>query len=44
MYVKRRYGFWNTVNWSKWPLIAGTGYGLAICILFYFLNVSLALP
>ena len=44
MYVKRTYSFWMTFNWSKWPFIVGTLYGLAVVALSYFLKVSLAIP
>lgn len=44
MYVKRRYGFWMTLNWSKWPLIYGTLYGLIVCLLAHFLHRSFSLP
>ncbi len=44
MYVKRNYGFWMTFNWSKWPFIFGTIYGLAICMIAYFLEINLSIP
>jgi putative membrane protein len=44
MYVKKRYGFWMTFNWSKWPFIWGTLYGLAISVLSYFLDIYVSLP
>jgi putative membrane protein len=44
MYVKRNYGFWMTFNWSKWPFIFGTLYGLAISLISYFLEIDLAIP
>lgn len=48
MYVKRNYSFWMTLNWSKWPLLVGIGYGALICglaILVKFkLQMSIAIP
>ncbi len=44
MYVKRTYGFWMTFNWSKWPFIIGTLYGLAVTALSYFLELPLYIP
>ena len=44
MYVKRKYGFWMTFNWSKWPFVLGVLYGLLICLLANYLNVPVALP
>jgi len=44
MYVKKNYGFWMTVNWSKEPLIWGGLYAAAITALFYFFNLNLSLP
>ncbi|MEZ4912013.1 MAG: bestrophin family ion channel [Saprospiraceae bacterium] len=36
MYVKRRYGFWLTFNWSKKPFILGSIYALLLTIMFEF--------
>lgn len=33
-----------TFNWSKWPFIVGTLYGLAICGLSYFSGLHVSLP
>ena len=44
MYVKRRYGFWMTFNWSKWPFIIGAIYGLTICTISFFIDIHVALP
>jgi len=44
MYVKRKYSFWMTFNWSKWPFIVGTLYGSLICSISYVSNIKVALP
>ncbi len=44
MYVKRRYSFWMTFNWSKWPFIIGIFYNLLICGISYFSGIDLSLP
>ncbi|MGB0429273.1 MAG: bestrophin family protein [Bacteroidia bacterium] len=44
MYIKRHYGFWMTLKWSKKPFILGTLYTLAICWVYYYFNFSLAIP
>lgn len=44
MYIKRNYGFWMTVNWSKMPFIFGIIYSSAICIIAYFLSYNLYIP
>lgn len=44
MYVKRYYGFWMTLNWSKWPFIIAILYAATIACLGKFLNIHLALP
>ena len=44
MYVKKKYSFWMTFNWSKWPFIWGALYGLAISVLSYFLDIYISLP
>lgn len=36
MYIKRRYGFWMTFNWSKASFIYGFIYALLMTILFEF--------
>ena len=44
MYVKRNYGFWMTLNWSKWPFILGTLYGLVVAATAYMLQFDLSIP
>ena len=44
MYVKRNYGFWMTLNWSRRPFILGTLYGLAVAGLSYFLEIDFSIP
>ncbi len=44
MYVKRNYGFWMTLNWSKWPFIYGFLYTLIICAANVFLDIELYIP
>lgn len=44
MYVKRNYGFWMTLNWSKRPFIFGTLYGLVIAAASYFLQFDFSIP
>jgi len=44
MYVKRNYGFWMTLNWSKWPFIWGLIYSLAIFFIFSYLNIDISIP
>lgn len=44
MYVKRNYGFWMTLFWSKWPLIWGGLYAAVLTAVFYFAKLDLSLP
>lgn len=44
MYIKRNYGFWMTVNWTKKPFLIGTAYGFFICAVSYFLDVDIIIP
>ncbi len=44
MYVRRNYGFWMTLNWSKRPLILGTLYSLIICIISFAVEKQIAIP
>lgn len=44
MYVKRNYGFWMTLNWTKKPFIAGTLYGLSIALVSYYFKIIIAIP
>ncbi|MBL4594468.1 MAG: hypothetical protein JKX68_11735 [Flavobacteriales bacterium] len=44
MYIKRNYGFWMTLNWSKWPFIIAILYAGVIASLGQFLNIHVALP
>ncbi len=37
MYTRRRYGFWMTFNWSKWPFIYGIIYATVLTIIFEYL-------
>ena len=38
MYVRRRYGFWMTFNWSKKPFLYGLLYALLIVCLYLLLQ------
>ncbi len=42
MYVRRRYGFWMTVNWSKKPLIIGFIYALFVSIVHWWIKYRYA--
>ena len=44
MYVKRNYGFWMTLNWSKWPFILGLLYAGLIFGIAFFFNFKLSIP
>lgn len=44
MYTKRRYGFWMTFNWSKWPFIFGTLFSYAVFGIAYFSGINLSIP
>jgi ion channel-forming bestrophin family protein len=44
MYIKRNYGFWMTVNWSKAPFIFGGLYALVVYGIHDGLGLSIALP
>lgn len=44
MYVKKNYGFWMTLSWSKRPMIIGFFYSLFISVIFYSFEISLGLP
>ncbi|MEZ4722686.1 MAG: bestrophin family ion channel [Flavobacteriales bacterium] len=44
MYIKRNYGFWMTLNWSKQPFIIGFVYGLVVCLPAYVFSIQLAIP
>lgn len=44
MYTKRNYGFWMTLNWSKWPLILGTIYSAILFLISDYLKIELAMP
>lgn len=44
MYVKRRYGFWMTFNWSKKSFIYGFIYSTLVTGLFCVLKLEIALP
>lgn len=36
MYVRRRYGFWMTFNWSKMPFIVGFIYAAVLTVVYEF--------
>jgi ion channel-forming bestrophin family protein len=44
MYIRRNYGFWMTLNWSKWPFICGALYAAVIAGLNVLLDIDLTLP
>ena len=44
MYIKRNYGFWMTLNWSKKPFLLGLLYSAALCAIFYFVKINVILP
>lgn len=44
MYVKKRYGFLMTLNWSKEPFIIGIIYGLIVSLISYYSHIKLAIP
>jgi ion channel-forming bestrophin family protein len=44
MYIRRNYGFWMTLNWSKWPFICGARYAAVIAGLNVLLDIDLILP
>jgi putative membrane protein len=44
MYVKRKYGFWMTLNWSKQPFIYGILYAVSIETLAFVLDLGIELP
>ena len=44
MFVKRRHSLWTTINWSKWPFIIGTLYGLIVTLLFYYAILLQVIP
>lgn len=44
MYIKRNYGFWMTLNWSKRPFIIGFIYGITVASLSFFLEIDLSIP
>jgi ion channel-forming bestrophin family protein len=44
MYIKRKYGFLMTLQWSKKPLIYSTLYATFITIAYHFLKFEIALP
>jgi putative membrane protein len=44
MYVKRKYGFWMTFNWSKTPFIIGGLYGLLVCLIAYVSKLDISIP
>lgn len=44
MYIRRNYGFFMTLNWSKWPFIYGSLYAALIVGLNMALDIDLTLP
>ena len=44
MYIKRNYGFWMTLWWSKNPLLLGTLYSYLIYVILYLTNFDIMLP
>jgi len=44
MYVKKRYSFWMTIKWSKWPFIIGALYGSIVASIAYYSKINIALP
>ena len=44
MYIKRKYGFWMTFNWSKMPFVYGIIYSFAISLTSHLLNFYIAIP
>ncbi|MCH4824386.1 multidrug transporter [Gramella lutea] len=44
MYVKRNYGFWMTLNWSKKPLLVGLLYSAIICVIYILIDGYILVP
>ncbi|TRO66846.1 bestrophin family protein [Christiangramia sabulilitoris] len=44
MYIKKNYGFWMTLNWSKKPLILGFLYSTLIFIGYMLLDEEFSIP
>lgn len=44
MYIKRNYGFWMTVNWSKKPFIYGAIYATLATLIHEFTPYGFSLP
>ncbi|MEZ4857761.1 MAG: bestrophin family ion channel [Flavobacteriaceae bacterium] len=44
MYIKRNYGFWMTLHWSKWPFIFGTLYGLVVSGFAFYFKIDYSIP
>lgn len=44
MYIKRNYGFWMTLWWSKWPLIYGLLYSYLIYLIIFLTDLDIMLP
>lgn len=44
MYVKRNYGFFMTLNWSKKPFLLGGLYAAAISAISLLIDFNLAIP
>jgi ion channel-forming bestrophin family protein len=44
MYVKRNYGFFMTMFWSRKPFLLGLAYALVVNLTIHFLDTDFALP
>jgi ion channel-forming bestrophin family protein len=44
MYVKRNYGFWMTVNWSKKPFLYGLLYALMVTTVYIYTGTDISIP
>ncbi|WP_219549586.1 bestrophin family ion channel [Gramella sp. MT6] len=44
MYVKRNYGFWMTLNWSKKPLLIGLLYSILVCAGYILIDQQFYVP
>jgi putative membrane protein len=44
MYIKRNYGFWQTFAWSSKPFLLGLLYSAAICLLCFFVEITVIIP
>lgn len=44
MYIKRKYGFWMTFNWSRTPFILGALYSAFVTAYHLYINSHIELP